>query len=142
MKQNGNIIKKPRIYLYVGLPSLIFWIILFVWCILAKEDLEYDSPIVPFILCGPFIVGFIYLCLLGLNWKIIFGKDKVIIYNFLRRKKIYDINELTVFNKSPNKKGAVKFYIYYNSKRIVVVSMFDENFELITKIKTDLSKFI
>jgi len=142
MKKNSNEIRKPKIYLYFGIPSLILWVVLFIWCFFEKEDLEYESPIVPFILCGPFVLCFLYVCLLSINWKIIVEKDKIIIINFLRMKRVYNRDEISVFYKNPDKKGTPKFYLYQGEKRRATISMYDDGFDIITELNQDLSKFI
>ncbi|MCR5786330.1 MAG: hypothetical protein K6G28_01340 [Acholeplasmatales bacterium] len=142
MKKVNKIIRKPRIYFYVGFPSLVLWIIIYIWALFEKEDLEYNSPFTPLVLCSPFIIFFLYWCLMSINWRIIIEKDNVTVVNVFRKRKTYKIDDLRLIFKDPNKKGEVKFYLFYGEKKIATVSMFDDNFDLVTKIKCDNSKVL
>ena len=128
-----NIIRKPKLYLYMSFPSIFFW--LFVQ-ILGTIEASADGPlvIIPILFFIPFVLTFIYLTLLQLNWKIEFNKGDILYRNWLRKKRIYRIDDLTVVHKNPNRKGGPKFYLYFGYRKITTISMYDTNLELLCKI--------
>lgn len=128
-----NVIKKPRLYLYISLPSIIIW--LFIQIMVAYEARNDGLLIIiPIIFFLPFVVTFIYITLLQLNWKVEFDNGSIIYRNWLRKKRIYRIDDMTVVHKNPNRKGGPKFYLYFAYRKITTISMYDTNLELLSKI--------
>lgn len=70
------------------------------------------------VVCIPLIISSLYVAVLQINWKIQVIDNRVIVRNFFRISREYSINDLVVFYKDPTKKGAVKFYLYYNGKKL------------------------
>lgn len=82
-----NVIKKLRLYLYISLPSIIIW--LFIQIMVAYEARNDGLLIIiPIIFFLPFVVTFIYITLLQLNWKVEFDNGSIIYRNCLR-KNVY-----------------------------------------------------
>lgn len=129
-----NTIRKPRLYLYMSLPSIFIW--LFILIGVSFEAVK-DGPlliIIPILVFAPFVLTFIYLTLLQLNWKIEVNKDNILYQSWLRKKHLFKMNDVVVVHR-PNKKGTVKFYLYCNGKKFTTVSMFDTNMELVFEFK-------
>lgn len=131
---NKRCIRKPKIYLYVAAPNIILWIVFEVFTILEARN-DGLLIIIPIVFFTPFVLAFIYFSLLQINWKIEFDNGDFIYSNFFQKKTTYKIDDLVVVHKNPFRKGMPKFYIFYNGKRITTATMYDENIELLSKIK-------
>lgn len=65
---NKHCIRKPKLYLYISAPSIILWIVFEVFKLLeARND---GLLIIPIVFFTPFVLAFIYFCLLQINWRI------------------------------------------------------------------------
>ena len=135
----NNVIRKPKIYLYTAIYSLIVWIGILCWTIyfaITQDHGYYFLGIVDFIL----ILIFMYLCLLQINWKIEIHETKAYIRGVTRKTTICNINDLIVLHRKPNKKGTIKFYLVNKDKRLATITMFDSNLELLEKFKNEIEK--
>lgn len=128
---NKHCIRKPKLYLYVSAPNIILWIVFEVFTLLEARN-DGLLIIIPIVFFTPFILTFIYLSLLQINWKIEIQEDKVIYRNWLRKKATYKVDDLTVYHKNPRKKGTPKFYIFNENTKITTVTMYDENMDLLS----------
>ena len=111
-----NIIRKPKVYFYTAFPSIFLWIFIQVFTIYEARN-DGLLIIIPIVFFSPFILTFIYLSLLQVNWKIEFNGGKIIYTNWFRKKSVYDINDILVIHKNPNKKGTRKLYLWNKDRK-------------------------
>ena len=117
-----NVIRKPKIYLYVGVPSIALhaFILFKIICLGLNEPGWF--MLTPLFLS--LLIQFTYLTLLRLNWKVQINDNNIIVRNCFRMSKEYNINKLEQGAKT---KPDIFFYLYFEGKRIARISVYDEN---------------
>ena len=123
----SDFIKKPKIYVYVSLLWFIMWgLITAIVFLQMLSDGDYTYLFTCFLFLIT-IIHSIYSLIYTINFSIKILDEKVIITNWIRRKKIYNINELYIKWKRDS------FIVYKGGRRLARISKFDQNFEIITK---------
>jgi hypothetical protein len=127
-----KIIKKPKVYLIVGLGWIILWTPI---SIATCYNMIKDS----FYIAIPALVAFVMQIFIGIfifmysfNFKIELNGDEVLVSNWLGKKTKYLKGELKITLKYVN---SATHILWYNDKKIARISMFDDNCQELSQFK-------
>ena len=124
-----ELIKKPKVYIITTILLILLWTPILIYGIIKMLEDRYYAVLPIFMICFLFIINAIVILAYAINFSIEVNDNNIIITNWLKRKKSYDIKELYIKWKVDS------FIVYHNNKRLAKVSKFDVNFKKITKIE-------
>ena len=128
-KENSNIIKKPKVYVFTALAWILTWIPFVIFGINQMIiDEKYEFLII-FIIIAVFVINAFFIMLYSINFSIVFSEEEILVTNWLRKTKKFNISELYFICK----RGCI--HVYNGKKCVTKVHRFDENFKKITKLE-------
>lgn len=121
----SNIIRQPKMFLYVGVPGLIVFFALAFFVLFAPSSMiaDYDDDmrapyaVLFFIFCLPYLI----LLLFRFVWRIEAKEESFIFRNVFGKKKEYKYDDINIKSTLQGTK------IYINDKRILSISYYHEN---------------
>ena len=126
-------ITKNHIWKIAGIISTLFWTLALIGALILNHASFIDEILPILLICIPFIVISLLISMMSIFWCVRIDEEKVSFCNMFGITKTYDNAELTMVMKHYKRKGALKFYIYKDKKKITTVTQFDTNFTLVSK---------
>ena len=130
--QKTNVIKQPRLYLFVGVIGCIVFTSIALFFLLAPGSMiagyKEDMPRWPlFLIFFAINIPYLLFILVQLNWKIVVNEDEFVFRNIFGKKRVYKYADVSVKQLS----RCTRFY--QNEKHIVGISFLQDNWDCLEK---------
>lgn len=135
--KNDKIIRKNPISIWLGAVSILLWGGIDFYLLFNTIKDEYYIVLPACLLFFALTVFFVYLFLLGINWKIEIKDNHIVFTNFIgvKKKVLFDnLSQELKFTRD----GI--FILWNGSKKLTIVTMYDRNAHLLSFIKWKTNK--
>lgn len=125
-------IKKPVLYIYVGLLGVLFFPALLVITLIHESGDFFNTTLPICLICVPICLVALLFLMMAALWRIEFDDDKVKFRNMFGITKTYYNHELTL---KVGGNGMIVGRVYKGDKKITTISMLDRGLQFTAKFK-------